>query len=269
MTRSSPPSDGFESRPTKPAPRKKLGDEVAQYLREALMAGRYLADQRLGVEDLAEELGVSTMPVREALLTLANEGLLVVRPRRGFRVVQLTVQDIEDVYDVHAYLSGRLAERAAANISEQTVGKLADLQRRIERATADKEPLAVLERLNSEFHREINRCAKSPRLEWFLRAATRYLPRQFYEDVPEWAQTSTQDHPAIIEALVRHDGDGARQLMEQHVERAGALVVRSLLARGWPRGAQAPADQSLPADQGHPDQSSADQSYPDRGRPAG
>ena len=58
MTRPSPPSHGFESRLTKPAPRKKLGEEVAQYLREALMAGRYQADQRLGVEDLAEELGV-------------------------------------------------------------------------------------------------------------------------------------------------------------------------------------------------------------------
>jgi DNA-binding GntR family transcriptional regulator len=254
MTRPSPPSHGFESRLTKPAPRKKLGEEVAQYLREALMAGRYLPDQRLGVEDLAEELGVSTMPVREALLTLANEGLLVVRPRRGFRVVQLAVQDIEDVYDVHAYLSGRLAERAAAKISDRTAGTLVDLQRRIERAAADKEPLAVLEQLNFQFHREINRCAKSPRLEWFLRAATRYLPRQFYEDIPEWTQTSTQDHPAIIEALTRHDGDAARQLMAQHVERAGALVVKSLLARGWPHGSQAPAGQGHPADEGLPDQ---------------
>jgi DNA-binding GntR family transcriptional regulator len=262
MTRPSPPSHGFESRLTKPAPRKKLGEEVAQYLREALMAGRYLADQRLGVEDLAEELGVSTMPVREALLTLANEGLLVVRPRRGFRVVQLAVQDIEDVYDVHAYLSGRLAERAAANISAHTVGTLADLQRRIERAVADNEPPAVLERLNYEFHREINRCAKSPRLEWFLRAATRYLPRQFYEDIPEWAQTSAQDHPGIIDALARHDGDAARQLMTQHVERAGALVVQSLLARGWPRGPQEPAAEEHPGEGGHLDQSLPDQDHP-------
>ena len=243
MTSSSPPSHGFETRLTKPAPRKKLGDEVAQYLREALMAGRYVADERLGVEDLAEELGVSTMPVREALLTLANEGLLVVRPRRGFRVVQLGVQDIEDVYDVHAYLAGRLAERAAANMSESAAETLAELQQRIEQAAADKEPSAVLEQLNYEFHREINRYAKSPRLEWFLRAATRYVPRQFYEDIPGWTQTSTQDHPGIVDALARHDGEAARRLMAQHVERAGALVVQSLLDRGWPHGPEPPGDQ--------------------------
>lgn len=221
-------------RPERPAPRDNLGAEVARYLRDSLMSGRYAPGERLRVEDLASEMGVSTMPIREALLTLANEGLLVGKPRRGFRVAELQLQDAEDVYSVHAYLAGRLAERAATKVTDETISELRELQEQLEQAAADSAPTAVVEQLNYEFHRRINRCSESPRLEWFLRAAARYIPRHFYEDIPEWTQTSVADHPAIINALERHDGAKARKLMEQHVEKAGVLVSRALKARGWP-----------------------------------
>jgi DNA-binding GntR family transcriptional regulator len=235
-------STGF--RPERPAPRDNLGAEVSGFLRDALMSGRYPPGERLRVEDLASEMGVSTMPIREALLTLANEGLLVGKPRRGFRVAKLELQDVADVYSVHAYLAGRLAERAAAKISDEKIAELRELQSQLETAAAVDlvlsgvvDQMTAVEQFNYEFHRQINRSSDSSRLEWFVRAATRYIPRHFYQDIPAWTLASVEDHPAIIDALARHDGARARSLMEQHVERAGALVSEALEARGWP-GAQ-------------------------------
>lgn len=220
--------------PERPAPRDNLGAEVARYLRDRVMSGSYQPGERLRVEDLASDMGVSTMPIREALLTLANEGLLVGKPRRGFCVAELRLQDAEDVYSVHAYLAGRLAERAAAKITDEKIESLRELQRQLELAAAESAPTALIEKLNYEFHKQINRSSESARLEWFVRAATRYIPRHFYEDIPEWTQASVEDHPAIIFALARHNGARSRKLMEEHVERAGVLVSEALKARGWP-----------------------------------
>jgi DNA-binding GntR family transcriptional regulator len=226
-------ADRFAGVARVPAPRVKLADEVVTYLREGIMIGRYRSNERLGVEELARELDVSTMPIREALLTLASEGLVEVQPRRGARVVELDVQDIEDVYEAHAHFAGRLAERASSKFTDDALTALADMQQQIEAAAAEKDSEAV-EALNFQFHRVINRTADAPRLQWFIRAATRYVPRRFYEEIPGWSHASAEDHPSIVEALQRRDGQVARILMERHVMRAGLLVVQFLKESGWP-----------------------------------
>ena len=97
--------DETDRRPLAHLGRKKLGEETTRYLRDALLSGQYATGDRMAVHQLAESLGVSTMPVREALVTLANEGLLEVIPRRGFRVATMGLRDIEDAFKDE---SGRL-----------------------------------------------------------------------------------------------------------------------------------------------------------------
>jgi DNA-binding GntR family transcriptional regulator len=213
------------------APRPKLGEECARHLRDLLMSGTYRAGGRLVVEELAQQLGVSAMPVREALIALANEGLVEVLPRRGFRVARIERRDVDDVFRVHSFVAGLLVEAAAAEISDDDVERLRGTQRDIERAAADgaaPDRAARIEQLNFRFHRAVNHVPDAGRLRWFLRAATRYVPRHFYESIPGWIDATVQDHPPIIEALADRDAARARRLMEAHVRSAGRMVVAHL-----------------------------------------
>lgn len=216
--------------------RPKLGEEATRYLRDALVSGAFEPGQRMGVEDLAQQLGVSAMPVREALVALANEGLLEVLPRRGFRVARIRKQDILDVYRVHAFVAGLLAEAAAAIITDETIAELRRIQREVDRLSRQKlrlaERSAQIEELNFLFHRTINQVPDAERLRWFLRAATRYVPRHFYETIPGWVETTVHDHPDIIEALESRDPATARMVVERHVAQAGEQVVSHLATRG-------------------------------------
>ena len=224
-------SNGFDetdSRPLAHLGRKKLGEETTRYLRDALLSGQYATGERMAVHQLAESLGVSTMPVREALVTLANEGLLEVIPRRGFRVAMLGLRDVEDAFRVHAHVAGLLIEEAAPIIPAGTIGELRRIQDAILESfvqLADERQLAQrVEELNFKFHRTINHVPDAKRLRWFLRAATRYVPRRFYETIPGWNEETRDRHGAIIEALQARDASEARRLMEVHVIEAGRLV---------------------------------------------
>lgn len=186
----------------------------------------------MAVDELADQLGVSTMPVREALVALANEGLLDVLPRRGYRVASISRRDLEDIFVVHALVAGMIAERAAQAITPETLKLLHSIQPQIEEIAGlgDEVPGRGMriEQLNFEFHRTINRVPDAQRLRWFLRTTTKFVPRRYYELIPEWIKATTDDHPLILEALERRDGEAAARMMVEHVTRAGELVVAHL-----------------------------------------
>jgi DNA-binding GntR family transcriptional regulator len=216
--------------------RRNLGEEATRYLRDALLSGRYRAGEKMAVQPLTLALNISAMPVREALLTLAGEGLLEATPRRGFRVARTSVRDVQDVFRVHALVAGLLAEEAAPLFDEQGIGRLLGLQNQIELTFASRvsatERSSLIEEHNFAFHRVINHVPDAPRLRWFLRASTRYVPRHFYHQIPGWVEATRSDHPKIIDALRRHDAVEARRLVELHALEAGRLVTDNLAQKG-------------------------------------
>src|SRR5258705_4258944 len=224
--------------------RQALGVEVTRYLRDALVSGAYRDGARLRIETVAEELGVSAMPVREALITLGNEGLIQILPRRGFRVAVQRQNEIRDCFRVNAFVAGLLAEEAARVITPDTVNVLRQVQSEFETLARKKRRASAhsarLEQLNYAFHRTINWSPDSPRLRWFLRAATRFVPSHVYTLIPGWVETSLRDHPPLIEALERGDGAEARRRMEEHVRRAGELVLANLVERRPAEGGYPP-----------------------------
>jgi DNA-binding GntR family transcriptional regulator len=221
------------------AGRPKLGEEVARALREAIMTGAFRPGDRLAVEDLAGQFGVSAMPVREALVALTSEGIVAGVARRGFRVAQIRRRDFEDAFDVHAYVAGLLAAAAAERITTVDLDHLRAIQQQIVEVSVAR-PLTPgssgaqqVAQLNFEFHRTINRIPDADRLRWFLKAATRYIPRRFYEEIPGWLEATVAEHPLLLDALARRDASAAQALTVEHVSRAGALVVAHLAKTGY------------------------------------
>lgn len=216
--------------------RRNLGEEATRYLRDALLSGRYRAGEKMAVHPLAQALNISAMPVREALLTLASEGLLEATPRRGFQVARTSLRDVQDVFRVHALVAGLLAEEAAPLFDDALVGRMSGLQNQIEltfvKSVSAMERSTLVEEHNFAFHRVINHVPDAPRLRWFLRASTRYVPRHFYHQIPGWVEATRSDHPGIIDALRRHDAAEARRLVERHTLEAGRLVTDNLAQKG-------------------------------------
>ncbi len=207
--------------------RPQLSEEVATHIRDLIMAGSLRPGERLRLEDLAAQLGVSITPVREALLTLRSEDMVELQPRRGYVVAPMSRQDIEDVFALQANLAGELAARASRRTSQDQLAELNDLQAAL-RTAADEARLPELEQLEFSFHRLINRVTESRKLARFLHTATRYTPHRFYASDPAWRANMVSDHQALLEALAARDADAARAAMARHFSDGAERLLKHL-----------------------------------------
>ncbi|WP_102145438.1 GntR family transcriptional regulator [Mycobacterium hubeiense] len=211
------------------ASRPQLSEDVARFVRKRIFDGTYGAGEYIRLDQLAAELGISVTPVREALFELRAEGLLAQQPRRGFVVLPVTERDISDVSHVQAYIGGELAARAAANITDDQLRELKEIQARLEDAYgSDDDDLAV--RLNHEFHKAINVAADSPKLAQLMSQITRYAPESVFPTVTGWPKKSMKDHRRVLDALAKRDAEQARQAMSEHLA-AGATPLIDHLSR--------------------------------------
>lgn len=208
-----------------------MGAEVAAYLRDLIMSGHLKPGERLRLVDLANQLSVSTTPVREALLILEKEGVIDEEPRRGFRVKPLTADDIRDMFELHAVMAGMAARRAVGRLSEAEVAELTTIDRQLEQAVAEGVGEAIQE-IDFRFHRYLNRATESLTLRRFLTETTRYIPRRYYTQIPVWLSRANQDHSPIMAALRRRDGESIEAAMAAHIRLAGTTLVGHLESLG-------------------------------------
>ena len=211
--------------------RPQLSQDVARYVRRRIFDGAYAAGEYVRLEQLAAELGVSVTPVREALLELRAEGLLVQQPHRGFMVLPVTGRDIADVSTVQAHIGGELAARAAANITDEQLIQLKDLQAQFEDAYKQHDRERAV-RLNHEFHRAINLAADSPKLAQLMGQITRYAPEAVFPTVEGWPGQSVKDHRRVIAALEKRDEERARTAIAEHFVAGVAPLVEHLMEQG-------------------------------------
>jgi DNA-binding GntR family transcriptional regulator len=200
-----------KTRPRRP----QLSEEVAAHLRDLIMSGEIRPGEFIRLEEVAEELGVSITPVREALLTLRGEDMVELEPRRGYVVAPLSRQDVNDLFRLQADIAGELAARAAASISPADLADLADLQQGLV-AAVEATRVDDIEHLEFEFHRIVNRAAAARKLSWFLHAATRYTPARFYSSDAGWRTAMLSDHKCLLKALGERDADAVRGEMVRH-----------------------------------------------------
>lgn len=210
--------------------RLQLGDVAAAYLRDQITSGNLPAGAPVRPETVADELGISTTPAREALQALRAEGFLDLAPRRGFTVAQLNGDDIRDMFLVQAMVAGELAARAAQNITPENVASLDAIHGNLV-AAAERGDLTALEELNHQFHRDINLAANSPRLAHVIRLVSRYAPRRFYATIAGWPETTVHDHTLVLDAIRSGDAETARREMTAHVHHAAEQLASHIDAR--------------------------------------
>jgi DNA-binding GntR family transcriptional regulator len=199
-------------------------------IREAIIDGRLEPGSRLKEEELARGLGISRTPVREALLMLQAEGLVVATPNRGAMVRVHTPEDLDDLYQLRALLEGHATRRAATRISPVEVERLRESCDRFEALSPDKE-LRELVRENLFFHETIVEVAGSTRLAGMVRKVIE-LPLVYKSYIwysPDQKRISVHYHRQIVNALEARDAERAELIMKEHVFEARDLLVARLL----------------------------------------
>jgi DNA-binding GntR family transcriptional regulator len=213
--------------PVAPAYLKGLREHVHELLRRAIIAGELPSGTVLKERQMAEQLGVSTTPLKEALRRLEGEGLVATEPRRGIRVTFDAAQ-AEEMALARAALESMIARMAAARIDASAVERLAAIIERMTEATAASatDDLIVLNELFHDAIHEISRCRYLQRILVGQRVYV-HTARQFILGDPAERIRALREHRAIFEALARRDSDAAEREMRDHVVRSGRQHVKT------------------------------------------
>lgn len=206
-----------------------LKDSAASYLREQILTGKLTPGTKIDQDEVSDALGMSRLPVREALIELANESLVDAVPRRGAFVARVERVDILDHYRIFGLIAGLAASRAATALTD---AQLVELRRIHESFVAATDPEAQAT-WNHEFHRFINRAGGSRRLVSVLALLSRSLPVRYFEFAPNWVEASARHHARILTALEERDAHEAQRIMEHHVAESGDLAVEILQEMGY------------------------------------
>ncbi len=204
-----------------------IREAVYDRLKSAIVEGELAPGARMLEVELAEKLGVSRTPVREALLRLAQEGLAELLPGRGARVRVLSPAEVAEVYEVRAALEAEAARLAALRASGGELEELAQLEAALhEIPRAD---LAAQTRADARFHARLVALSKNRELERLFHQldAKLALARRFSADENQSPKTLAE-HRAIVEALKSRNPEAAAQAARAHIERFKALVASRL-----------------------------------------
>jgi DNA-binding GntR family transcriptional regulator len=204
------------------------GEQAVLYIRRLVFDGVLRPGDRVPQDNIAEALGVSRIPVREALLTLRHEGWVTVRPRRGAFIAAIDEDIVRDHYELYGLLYGFAARRAADRGTPQIVARLTEQRRQL---LADPKPYAVW-RHNRQFHNTIVEMARSPRLAPLLRTMSGLVPGNFFELVPGSIDVELVGTAAILRCVERGDREAAAAAYADMMRQQGDLVVDLFEARG-------------------------------------
>ena len=208
-----------------------IADQIFDQLERDILTGKYKRGELLSEQRLAEDLGVSRTPVREAVRRLEQEDMLE-DSGRGLLVVGIAKEDMPDMYEIRMRIEGLAAQRAAERITDEELSEMGDIldmqgffiekQSKTDSDNSDK-----IKDLDSQFHELLYRCSGSKPLCDILIPMHRKMTKFRKASVRKKsrASASLQEHVAIFEALKAHDGEQASALMMQHLMNARDSIM--------------------------------------------
>ena len=201
---------------------KPLRDIVFETLRTAILDGKLKPGERVMEVQLAEKLGVSRTPVREAIRKLELEGLLVMIPRKGAYVADVSIKDVLNVLEVRASLEGLAASLAAERITEEEIDKLRQSAEEFEEMNRSNDRDGMVQK-DTEFHSVLLNASRNNKLLSIVEGLSDYVQRFRVIYFTEYsdAKNIMDDHRAILDAINERDGEKANRVAQEHIENIG------------------------------------------------
>lgn len=204
---------------------RSLSAVVSEQIRGRILDGTLKPGERLVEDRLSAELGVSRVPVREALRGLSAEGLVTLLPHRGATVVEVTPETVTELVEVRALLEGLNARLAAQRHDPEIVAQLEEtLARGNEAAKAGT--AEELARLNAEFHERLAEASRNSVLSDVMRGLRERTSIAFAINGRKRAREDWAEHAGILAAVIAGDAELAALLANRHVQNAAAAFAR-------------------------------------------
>lgn len=219
-----------------------------EYVRRRILSGEFPAGTQLNLDKIARNLGVSRMPIREAIRQLASEGLITIYPRRGCIVTRLSLGDVMDLAEIRELLEGLAIRRALPHLDPPALQQLEALLGQMEAAGSDTE---LWLRLHDEFHDYLSSRSQSSRLTTLVRhlrqSVTPHI--QLFLSGYKKGELPNVEHRELLEAIKSGDADRAEAAMREHVASTASALGEFLrsTADARPPEPSSPSEPSLRA----------------------
>jgi DNA-binding GntR family transcriptional regulator len=211
-----------------PINRETSPDGVARHLRALIVTGELRRGDRVPRDDIARALGVSPVPVREAIIALDREGWLRIEPHRGAFVHGVDEHWVSDHYALMGAIYALVAARASERATSDDVAALRLLAKQLA-AAPDAE---AFDPLNERLMRALISAARSPRLDGARRGALNIVPGNFFAEVQNSMEPQRRAMGRVVRAVAAHDAEVAAATMRELSKTTGRAVVALLEARG-------------------------------------
>lgn len=218
--------------PIEPINHPQMRDQVFEKLRQAIINGDLKPGERLVERTLAEQLGVSRTPVREAIRMLELEGLITFQPKLGAVVSRVSDSEVIEIYRIRAVLEGLAARMAAENITPDGIEKLMNKLKEMEKA-AEERDIIQLEKFHRQFNDIIYQAANSPRLYSMISTLVDHI--QLYTKVgysqPKRIEEASKEHRQLAEAIVQKNKDLAEHAARKHIDNSRRAYFQKMANR--------------------------------------
>ena len=211
------------------AERESLGKVAGDKIRGLILDGKLRPGDRLIEDRLSAELGVSRVPVREALRELSMEGLVRLEPNRGATVTEVTPELVAELVEVRTLLEALNARLAARRHDPRIAALLQDTLQR-GNAAAQSGTAEELARLNAEFHERLAEASRNSVLSDIMRSLRERTSLAFSINGRSRAREDWREHAAILAAVIEGDEEIAALLAARHVKNAAAAFARTQAA---------------------------------------
>jgi len=200
---------------------KPLREIVFETLREAIINATLKPGERLMEIQLAEEMGVSRTPVREAIRKLELEGFVVMIPRKGAYVAGISMKDIADVFEIRTAMEGLAAGLAAERITEEELEQLERILVKIGECVKDNNLEKLIE-VDTEFHDTLFKASRNERLVQIVSHLREQIQRFRTASLstPGRMKYALEEHKKIVEAVSERNVELAQALAREHIENA-------------------------------------------------
>lgn len=207
-----------------------LRELVYEELRTSILTGKIKPGTRLMEVDLAEDMGVSRTPIREAIRKLEKEGLVLIEPRRGAYASPISLKDIVDILEVRSNLEGLAASYAAERMNDAQKKELFELSRRFHQAVIDGNAAGMISN-DTKFHHLIVEASGNKHLIQVVEQLQELVLRFRYIYFTDFkrAEEMIPEHQQIYEQIVSGNGSKARWEAYNHIDRLKDMIIKEEL----------------------------------------
>ena len=208
--------------------RHNASEAVAAHVRRLIFDGELRQGDKVPQQEIADALGVSRIPVREALVALERDGVVTIEPHRGAFVNAFDSAAVEDHYELYGLIYGHATRRCVERADDAVLDELNALAKEI---ASETRPGPMLERATG-FHALVHRVGGSPRLRAILHSLSGVVPGNFFEAIPGALEIARRAFPEIVAAMKARDAEAAAERCRAMHSAQGERVVAVLEDRG-------------------------------------